>query len=55
VCYLMHNKKEKTMESIFAILGFVFGTTGFALAIVCLVKMQKLETFLIEKGIFKEN
>ena len=43
------------MEFTFAILGFVFGIVGFALAIVCLVKMQKLQTFLKEKGIFTEN
>jgi len=43
------------MEFIFAILGFVFGIIGFALATVCLVKMQKLETFLKEKAFFKEN
>jgi hypothetical protein len=39
----------------FAILGFVFGIIGFTLAIVSLVKMQKLGTFLKEKGIFKEK
>ena len=43
------------MEFTLAILGFVFGIIGFALAIVCLVKMQKLETSPKEKGIFKEN
>ena len=43
------------MEFTFAILGFAFGIIGFTLAIVCLVKMQKMETFLKEKGIFKEN
>jgi len=36
----------------FAILGFVFGIIGFTLGIVCLVKMQKLETFLKEKRNF---
>jgi hypothetical protein len=43
------------MESTFAILGFVFGIMGFTLAIDCFIKMKKLETFLKEKGIFKEN
>jgi hypothetical protein len=43
------------MEFTFSILGFAFGIIGFTLAINCLVKMQKLETLLKEKGIFKEN
>ena len=36
------------------ILGFVFGIIGFALAIVCFVKLQLLETSLKEKGILRK-
>ena len=38
----------------FAILGFVFGMMGFAEATVCMVKMQKMQKILKQKGILEE-
>ena len=39
------------MDITFAILGLVFGIMGFAVAVVCMVKMQRMQKMLKEKGI----
>ena len=39
------------MDITFVILGLVFGIIGFSVAVVCMVKMSKMQKMLKEKGI----
>ena len=39
------------MEITFAILGLVFGIMGFTAAVVCMVKINKMQKVLKESGI----